>query len=66
MLFRSYLPGQYTSIAGAEFEPVGNLYFAGEHTSLDYQGYMNGGAETGRRAAEGILEKLGLQKPATS
>lgn len=62
--YACYLPGQYTTIAGAEFEPVGNLYFAGEHTSLDYQGYMNGGAETGRRAAEGILEKLG--KPATS
>lgn len=44
--------GQYTTIAGAEFEPVGRLLFAGEHTSLDYQGYMNGAAETGRRAAQ--------------
>ena len=44
--------GQYTSIAGAEFEPVGRLLFAGEHTSLEYQGYMNGAAETGRRAAQ--------------
>lgn len=62
MSYACYLPGQYTTIAGAEFEPVGNLFFAGEHTSLDYQGYMNGGAETGRRAAEGILEKLGIKK----
>ncbi|MCS7173674.1 MAG: FAD-dependent oxidoreductase [Armatimonadetes bacterium] len=46
--------GQYTTIAGAEFEPVGRLLFAGEHTSLDYQGYMNGAAETGRRAARMI------------
>ncbi|MDR7398477.1 MAG: NAD(P)/FAD-dependent oxidoreductase [Armatimonadota bacterium] len=44
--------GQYTTIAGAEFEPVGRLLFAGEHTSLDYQGYMNGAAQTGRRAAQ--------------
>ena len=44
--------GQYTSIAGAEFEPVGRLLFAGEHTSLEHQGYMNGAAETGRRAAQ--------------
>jgi len=44
--------GQYTTIAGAEFEPVGRLLFAGEHTSVDYQGYMNGAAETGRRAAQ--------------
>jgi monoamine oxidase len=50
--------GQYTSIAGAEFEPVGQLYFAGEHTSIDYQGYMNGGAETGRRAAYLIRGKV--------
>jgi len=46
--------GQYTTIAGAEFEPVGRLLFAGEHTSLDYQGYMNGAAETGRRAAQRV------------
>ncbi|CUU03993.1 monoamine oxidase [Armatimonadetes bacterium GBS] len=50
--------GQYTSIAGAEFEPVGNLYFAGEHCSIDYQGYMNGAAETGRRAARNIVRAL--------
>lgn len=46
--------GQYTTIAGAEFEPVGRLFFAGEHTSLDSQGYMNGAAQTGRRAARRI------------
>ncbi len=50
--------GQYTSIAGAEFEPVGRLFFAGEHTSIDYQGYMNGGAETGRRAARLIRQQV--------
>jgi len=50
--------GQYTSIAGAEFEPVGRLFFAGEHTSIDYQGYMNGGAETGRRAARLIHQQV--------
>ncbi|MCS7030134.1 MAG: FAD-dependent oxidoreductase, partial [Gloeomargarita sp. SKYG116] len=50
--------GQYTTIAGAEFAPVGRLFFAGEHTSLDYQGYMNGGAETGRRAAQLIHRQL--------
>ncbi|MCS7301034.1 MAG: FAD-dependent oxidoreductase [Fimbriimonadales bacterium] len=48
--------GQYTTIAGAEFEPVGRLFFAGEHTSIDFQGYMNGAAETGRRAARLILK----------
>jgi monoamine oxidase len=50
--------GQYTSFAGAEQETYQRLFFAGEHCSLDYQGYMNGGAATGREAAEGILEML--------
>jgi monoamine oxidase len=31
--------------------PSGRLFFAGEHTSLQWQGYMNGAIESGRRAA---------------
>jgi monoamine oxidase len=31
--------------------PCGRLFFAGEHTSFAWQGYMNGAIETGRRAA---------------
>jgi monoamine oxidase len=31
--------------------PCGRLFFAGEHTSLKWQGYMNGAVESGRRAA---------------
>ena len=53
--YACYKPGQWTSIAGHEVEPVGNLLFAGEHCSSDFQGYMNGGAETGRLASEQIL-----------
>lgn len=56
--YACYKPGQITSFGGAEIEPVGNIFFAGEHCSTDFQGYMNGGAETGRRAAESIIEKL--------
>lgn len=54
----SYKAGQYTTMSGCEFEPAGNVYFAGEHCSYEFQGFMNGGAETGRRAAEMIVEKL--------
>jgi len=57
--YAAYRPGQWTSIAGAEILPVGGVYFAGEHCSYDFQGYMNGAAETGRRAAEAIIERLG-------
>jgi monoamine oxidase len=31
--------------------PFGRIFFAGEHTSFDGQGYMNGAIESGRRAA---------------
>jgi monoamine oxidase len=34
--------------------PFGRVFFAGEHTSLRWQGYMNGAIESGRRAAEEI------------
>ncbi|HRH48832.1 MAG TPA: NAD(P)/FAD-dependent oxidoreductase [Panacibacter sp.] len=54
----SYKVGQYTGMAGSEFEPVDNMYFAGEHCSYAFQGFMNGGAETGRQAAELIIKKL--------
>jgi monoamine oxidase len=61
--YACYRPGQWTSICGAEGERVGNLHFAGEHTSLDFQGYMEGGAESGARAAHEILVDLGLAQP---
>ena len=57
--YACYSPGQYNSIAGAEFWPIGNLYFAGEHCSYNYQGYMNGALETGRRAASRIVRRFG-------
>jgi len=38
------------------------VYFAGEHTSIDSQGYMNGGVETGQRAAAEVLASLGARK----
>jgi len=61
--YACYLPGQWTSICGAEGERVGNLHFAGEHTSLDFQGFMEGGCESGQRAAQEILVDLGLAAP---
>ncbi|GAA4465583.1 hypothetical protein GCM10023189_46400 [Nibrella saemangeumensis] len=53
--YACYTVGQWTSISGAEIEPAGRLFFAGEHCSFEFQGYMNGGAETGRRAARQML-----------
>ena len=50
--------GQYTAFAGVEREREGNCHFAGEHTSVDFQGYLNGAVETGERAAGEILADL--------
>ncbi|HEU4628554.1 MAG TPA: NAD(P)/FAD-dependent oxidoreductase [Gemmatimonadaceae bacterium] len=60
--YASYRPGQWTALRGAEGEPVGNLHFAGEHCSLAAQGFMEGGCETGERAAEAILAARGVRR----
>ncbi|MFN2442616.1 MAG: flavin monoamine oxidase family protein [Thermoanaerobaculia bacterium] len=59
--YASYKPGQWTAFRGVEGERVGNLFFAGEHCSLDAQGFMEGGCETGAAAAAQILGDLGIQ-----
>lgn len=53
-----YKPGQYTTFAGVEREAEGRLHFAGEHTSIDFQGYMEGAVESGERAAREVLAAL--------
>ncbi len=46
--------GQYTQFSGYERArqpfPNGKCHFAGEHCSINFQGYMEGGAEEGARA----------------
>jgi monoamine oxidase len=59
--YACYGPGHWTEIGSAEGEPVGRLHFAGEHTSLEAQGFMEGGCESGERAALEILATLGRQ-----
>lgn len=53
--------GQYTKFAGVESEQLGNCHFAGEHTSIDAQGYLNGAVESGERAANEVLANLGIR-----
>jgi monoamine oxidase len=51
--------GQYTQFSGYEKArqpyPNGKCHFAGEHCSINFQGYMEGGAQEGARAANEIL-----------
>jgi monoamine oxidase len=56
--YACYTVGQYTSVAGAEILPIGNLFFAGEHCSLDFQGYMEGALQTGRQVAASVLARI--------
>jgi monoamine oxidase len=62
--YSCYKPGQWTTIAGAEGLPVGNLFFAGEHCSYDFQGYMNGAAQSGLDTAKAIMARLSGDKAA--
>ncbi len=63
--YSSYTIGQYTTIAGAEPIRVGNLHFCGEHTTMDYQGWMEGAARTGADAANEVLADLKMAPPTT-
>lgn len=56
--YACYKPGQ-ARWSGTEGERVGNLHFAGEHTSADFQGFMEGAAESGVRVAHELLADLG-------
>lgn len=67
--YSAYRPGQMSTFAKclwtegegetAAAGPVfGRLAFAGEHVSAEFGGYMNGGASTGRLAAEAISKVL--------
>jgi len=59
--YTCYKPGQYSALADHIAEPVGNIFFAGEHTS-DFSGFMEGGVESGERVADEILKKLGRRR----
>jgi monoamine oxidase len=50
--------GQYTAFSGYEKARQGNIHFAGEHCSQDFQGFMEGGASEGVRAANEVLADL--------
>jgi monoamine oxidase len=53
-------PGYFTTMEGWLGEPAGNLAFAGEHTDSfhNFQGFIEGAAESGIRAAEYFLDRI--------
>jgi monoamine oxidase len=56
--------GQYTTLLEVASEPAlnGRLQFAGEHTSSEFLGFMNGGVQSGNRAAEALIKIMALHK----
>jgi len=49
--------GQYTHFGGYEGVRQGPVHFAGEHCSVEFQGFMEGAAREGARAAHEILRE---------
>jgi monoamine oxidase len=56
--YSAFKTGQWSTIAGWEAVPVEQIYFAGEHVSSNFQGYMNGAAQTGRMAVELMMKSI--------
>jgi monoamine oxidase len=53
-----YRPGQYAAFSGYEEVPQGGVFFAGDATTVEFQGYMEGGAFTGLRAAAQVVAAI--------
>lgn len=53
-------PGYFTTIEGNAATPIGNVFFAGEHTNsfYEWQGFMEGGALSGLAASAAIQAKV--------
>lgn len=57
--YSAYKVGQITAFGGYQGAPQGRIFFGGEQCSWRFQGYMEGGAEEGRRAAYEVLAAAG-------
>ena len=53
--YSGWLAGQYTLFGGYEGVRQGHVHFAGEHCSVDLQGFMEGAAREGARAAREVI-----------
>ena len=52
-------PGDWATLGGVMGASVGGLHFAGEHCSIEAQGFMEGGCDSGERAAKAVLAQRG-------
>lgn len=61
--YAAFGPGQMSTLWGYNLLPEGGVHFAGEHTSTYSQGYLNGGVESGQRAAIEVMNRVGVPIP---
>jgi monoamine oxidase len=61
--YAAFTPGQTSKYWRYTGLPDGRMHFAGEHTSIFSQGYLNGGVESGQRAAIEVMEAVGVEVP---
>jgi monoamine oxidase len=59
--YTCFKPGQVCAFEDTIKAAVGQIYFAGEHTS-QASGFMEGGIESGERVAKEILKKVGHRR----
>jgi monoamine oxidase len=56
--YAAYLPGQTIRYSAIVARREGGVHFAGEHTSIEYQGFLEGAVESGERCAREVLHSL--------
>jgi monoamine oxidase len=61
--YAAFAVGQYTQYWAGTAHPEGDVHFAGEATSTHSQGFLNGGVESGYRAAIEVMRKLRIDVP---
>jgi monoamine oxidase len=61
--YAAFGPGQYTRFWAGTAHAEGGVHFAGEATSTYSQGFLNGGVESGYRAAIEVMRRLGVRVP---
>ncbi|MEG3049886.1 MAG: NAD(P)/FAD-dependent oxidoreductase, partial [Thermomonas sp.] len=62
--YACFQPGDWAGLGGVMGQSVGGLHFAGEHCSVESQGFMEGGCESGEVAAQAVLAQRGIARAA--
>ena len=61
--YAAFAPRQMTRYWHGVGMADGRVHFAGEHTSTYSQGFLNGGVESGDRAAIEVMRAIGITVP---